>query len=198
MLYCDEFQNILPTLEEESISTVVADPPYAREFSYLYSDLAHLTPRVLEDGGSLLAILPHYNIPEIVSEIGRHLKWRWMISMWQDQGPHPRMSMGIEIIWKPIGWWVKRAWPHGRGFKRDGFYNAPPPKLLHPWEQSMNWAIAMLSFVPEGGTVLDPMMGIGTMGIACKKAGVNFIGIENDEETFTLAQEAIENTPVPA
>jgi len=40
--------------------------------------------------------------------------------------------------------------------------------------------------------VLDPFMGSGTTGIACKKLNRNFIGIELDEKYFGIAKERIE------
>ena len=45
---------------------------------------------------------------------------------------------------------------------------------------------------PKGGTVLDPYMGSGTTGIACKKEGFEFIGIELDEVYFKIANARIE------
>ena len=44
---------------------------------------------------------------------------------------------------------------------------------------------------PPGGTVLDPFMGSGTTGIACKDEGFNFIGIEISEEYFEIAEKRI-------
>jgi len=45
---------------------------------------------------------------------------------------------------------------------------------------------------PKDGTVLDPFMGSGTTGIACKKEGFDFIGIELDEDYFEIAKARIE------
>lgn len=39
--------------------------------------------------------------------------------------------------------------------------------------------------------VLDPCMGSGTTGVACKNTGRQFIGIEKDPDYFTLAQNRI-------
>ena len=39
--------------------------------------------------------------------------------------------------------------------------------------------------------VLDPCMGSGTTGVACKNTGRQFIGIEKDPAYFTLAQTRI-------
>ena len=50
-------------------------------------------------------------------------------------------------------------------------------------------------FVPENATVLDPFMGSGTTGIACKHLNRNFIGIELDPNYFEIAKNRIENEP---
>ena len=42
--------------------------------------------------------------------------------------------------------------------------------------------------------VLDPFMGSGTTGVACKNLDRKFIGIELDETYFNIAKERIENT----
>jgi len=45
---------------------------------------------------------------------------------------------------------------------------------------------------PAGGTVLDPFLGSGTMGIVAVQKGCNFIGIEANEEYFDIAKIRIE------
>jgi len=45
---------------------------------------------------------------------------------------------------------------------------------------------------PKDGTVLDPFMGSGSTGIACKKEGFNFIGIELAEDYCNIAKTRIE------
>lgn len=45
----------------------------------------------------------------------------------------------------------------------------------------------------ENDTVLDPFMGSGTTGVACKRLNRNFIGIEIEEEYFNIAKERIEH-----
>ncbi len=46
----------------------------------------------------------------------------------------------------------------------------------------------------EGDIVLDPFMGSGTTGVACKNINRDFIGIEIDEKYFDIAKERIEST----
>ena len=44
-----------------------------------------------------------------------------------------------------------------------------------------------------GGVVIDPFMGSGSTGVACKNLDRQFIGIEIDEKYFNIAKERIEN-----
>lgn len=45
----------------------------------------------------------------------------------------------------------------------------------------------------ENDLIIDPFMGIGTTGIACKELNRNFIGIELDEKYFNIAKERIKH-----
>ena len=44
----------------------------------------------------------------------------------------------------------------------------------------------------QGDIVLDPFMGSGSCGVACKETGRNFVGIEIDEKYFEIAKKRIE------
>ena len=52
--------------------------------------------------------------------------------------------------------------------------------------------------IPDGSVdyvvtslLIDPFMGIGTTGVACKNLNRNFIGIELDPEYFKIAEKRI-------
>ena len=53
----------------------------------------------------------------------------------------------------------------------------------------MEWILKYYS--KENDIVLDPTMGSGSMGVACKKMNRKFIGIEKDEEIFKIAKERL-------
>jgi len=56
-------------------------------------------------------------------------------------------------------------------------------------QQILEWIIKYYS--NEGDTILDPTMGSGSTGVACKTLNRNFIGIELDKKYFDVAYERI-------
>jgi site-specific DNA-methyltransferase (adenine-specific) len=59
---------------------------------------------------------------------------------------------------------------------------------LHPTQKPVELMEYLIkTYTNEGETVLDNCMGSGTTGVACKKTGRHFIGIEKDEKYFELA-----------
>jgi len=53
----------------------------------------------------------------------------------------------------------------------------------------MEWILKYYS--KEGDTILDPTMGSGSTGVACKNMKRNFIGIEMDDEIYDVAYKRI-------
>ena len=67
-------------------------------------------------------------------------------------------------------------------------------KRHHPTEKTqdvLEWIIKY--YTNEGDTILDPTMGSGSTGVACKTLNRNFIGIELEKEYFDVAYERINN-----
>ncbi len=59
---------------------------------------------------------------------------------------------------------------------------------LHPTQKPVAlFEYLIKTYTNEGDTVLDNCMGSGTTGVACKKTGRHFIGIEKDEKYFEIA-----------
>jgi site-specific DNA-methyltransferase (adenine-specific) len=48
-------------------------------------------------------------------------------------------------------------------------------------------------FVSEGDWILDNFMGLGSLGEYCIKNDLNYVGIENDKESFELAKQRLES-----
>lgn len=66
--------------------------------------------------------------------------------------------------------------------------------INHPCTMPVEVMERIVGVLPKGVTVIDPFMGAGTTGIACKKLGYDFIGIELDNDYFRIAEERIKAT----
>ena len=65
---------------------------------------------------------------------------------------------------------------------KTGHRTAKPVKLME---------FLLKYWTKEGQTILDPTMGSGSMGIACKNMNRDFIGIEMDDDIYELAKKRI-------
>jgi len=91
----------------------------------------------------------------------------------------------------------------GKRGKNQVLYDPPLPNSLleikstrgkHSTEKPvalMEWIFKYYS--KEGDTILDPTMGSGSTGVACKNMNRNFIGIEKDPEIYEVAVNRIED-----
>jgi site-specific DNA-methyltransferase (adenine-specific) len=71
-------------------------------------------------------------------------------------------------------------------------------KGIHPTQKPVPLMEYLIkTYTNENDVVLDNCFGSGTSGVAAKKTGRGFIGIELDEEYFRLGSERINKTPVP-
>jgi len=82
-----------------------------------------------------------------------------------------------------------------------GKYDPPLPNSIleiasqkgkHPTQKPVDlikWCLKYYS--KEGDVVLDPTMGSGSTGVACKEMNRDFIGIEMDETIFKIAEERL-------
>jgi len=86
-------------------------------------------------------------------------------------------------------------------YESTGSYDPPLPNSMlkikstrgkHATEKPvalMEWILKYFS--KEGDVVLDPTMGSGSTGVACKNMNRNFIGIEMNDEIFEVACERV-------
>lgn len=72
--------------------------------------------------------------------------------------------------------------------------NVSKEKTAHPCQMPQIVMDNIIGILPRDKKmiVVDPFMGSGTTGVSCLKYGVDFIGIELDEEYYNIAKERIE------
>ena len=67
-------------------------------------------------------------------------------------------------------------------------------KTIHPTQKPVRLSEDLVKIhTNKKDLVLDPFMGSGTTGVACKNLNRNFIGIEIDEKYFNIAKERIDD-----
>lgn len=69
--------------------------------------------------------------------------------------------------------------------------NVSKEKTEHPCQMPLEVMKNIISILPEDKTIIDPFMGSGTTGVACKLLNRDFIGIEIDEKYFRIAKKRI-------
>lgn len=69
--------------------------------------------------------------------------------------------------------------------------NVSAEKTAHPCQMPLKVMENIIGILPKGYTIIDPFMGSGTTGVACKKYNIDFIGIEMDLKYFNIAKQRI-------
>jgi len=97
---------------------------------------------------------------------------------------------------------IRKEVRKGKDVGKSSIYDPPLPNTMleikstrgnHSTEKPvalMEWFLKYYS--KEGDVVLDPTMGSGSTGVACKNMNRNFIGIEKDPEIYEVAVNRIE------
>ena len=69
--------------------------------------------------------------------------------------------------------------------------NVSKEKTGHPCQMPIEVMKRVIGILPEDYTIVDPFMGSGTTGVACKLLNRKFIGIEMDEKYFEISKQRI-------
>ncbi len=71
-------------------------------------------------------------------------------------------------------------------------------RALHPTQKPLAIVRPFIHRLTERGqTVIDPFMGTGTTGVACRMEGRRFIGVELDPTYYAIAEKRIANAQPP-
>jgi DNA modification methylase len=205
----------LRELDRASIDAIITDPPYniARDNNFttmgragidfgewdknadIFSYIGEVS-RILKKGGSFVVFNAWRNlgkIAEYAEDTGFVTKD--MIRL-EKTNPMPRNRDRRYITdYECAIWFVKPGkWTFNR---QDDKYERPKfacgiEKGYHPTQKNvklMEWLIKI--HTNENDVVVDPFMGSGTTGVACKNLNRNFIGIEMDKNYFEVAKKRI-------
>jgi len=120
---------------------------------------------------------------------------------WEKSNPMPRNRDRRYVVDYEMGVWLvkrKAKWVFNR---QSDTYDRPKficglvggnEKTAHTTQKPIALMEHLVKIhTNEGQTVLDPFMGSGTTGVACKNLNRKFIGIELDETYYKVAKDRI-------
>jgi len=177
-------------LQDSSVGLIFTDPPYAGEHLPLYKGLGEIAARVLVDGGSLVVYLNTYYMKEIYLMLeSAGLRYNWIFALIHTGGTASMYHQQVRVKWKPLLWFVKGDKLRTPDYIEDLIISEPPDKSLYDWAQSPAEAKHVIEkLTVESDLILDPFMGSGTTGIAALGLNRKFIGIELDQNKYSIAK----------
>lgn len=190
-------------IPDNSIDLIFTDPPYPKEYLYLYQWLASELPRVMKLNGFLLSYVAPYHKDTVMSYFGKScLSYYWdYIEYFSGNStiiwPRNTISRYKSII-------AYRHWTSDAKCKHNALGVLPGDgklhgdKRYHRWGQSQRTADYYIDyFSTEGAIILDPFVGAGTTVASCKTRTRNYIAFEIDPDTAEMARERVLNTQPP-
>lgn len=115
--------------------------------------------------------------------------------VWQKSNPSPMNGQYIYLSGVELAVWFKKsgAKTFNAHCKNTVFKYPNGSSKLHPTAKNLNlFKELILDNTNENDLVLDPCMGSGTTGVACKELNRSFVGIELDDKYFKIAKKRIE------
>lgn len=180
-IYHGDCREILPTLPK--VDLVLTDPPYGIGFAAQPTKWQRLAGKTAESWDDITVD----GLLEICS-IGRiQVIWGgnyyplppsrgWLC--WYKPDAPPSMA-SFELAWTNQD-------RNARMFNCS-ISQTNPERVGHPTQKPLALIAWCLSQFPDVKTCIDPFMGSGTTLVACKKAGIQCIGIERKEKYCEIA-----------
>jgi len=211
--------DILKKLPDNSIDTIVTDPPYGVlgktqkwdkfDSNSAFADFTQKWMELCYDKAKPDASLYTFYGQKFMKEMF-NMQTRWqlkrMLIWWHPNLAKPTRKMYL-WTYDPIFYFVKGKPHFDANFSSSenvDVFRIPKPQSnwknnfrFHPASKPVELVKKLIKVsTKEGDTVLDPFMGGGTTGMACKLLNRNFIGIEIMPEYFKIAKNRIKNMSV--
>ncbi len=203
--------DILPTIKEDFI--IVTDPPF--NIGYHYNEYKDKLSQenYYEMLGEVFSYSPfvviHY--PEEIYKIAFQTGYfpekvvSWVYNSNTAKQHRDIAFFGIKPDFKQVGQpyknptdkRVKKLIEQGKQARLYDWWNinqvknVSKDKTKHPCQMPLEVMERIIGLLPKDITIVDPFMGSGTTGLACKKLNRKFIGIEIDETYFNICKDRL-------
>lgn len=205
---------LMKTIPDGSIDMVLTDPPYGMNYQSnrrvstekfdkiaqdsglgWLGDFCYEMHRVMKADSAAYVFCSWHKVDVFKVALERHFKIKNLL-VWVKNNHGSGDLRGAYAPKHEFVFFVHK----GRCLLRDGrrpdvldYAKVSGSKLVHPTEKPTELLSRLVKDASdEGDTVLDPFMGSGTTGVAAKKLGRNFIGIELDPNYFQIAKDRID------
>jgi site-specific DNA-methyltransferase (adenine-specific) len=165
---------------------IITDPPYPKEYLYLYDILADKAVELVKPGGSVIVMIGQSYLPEIITSLSKRLSYQWIIAYLTPGGQSAQLwTKKVNTFWKPVLWFVNGKYErHWIGDVSKSAVN-DNDKRFHEWGQSESGMADLIKrFSKRGDIILDPFMGSGTTGKMALELGRKFIGFDKDKVAY--------------
>lgn len=218
-LYFGDCLDKLRTIPDKSIDLVVTDPPYElhtggagfmRDRPF-WSELQELNidkgfnekvlselVRVMRDINMYIWVSKKQLLPTF-DYFAKSLGCSWTLLTWHKANPAPTINNKYLsdteycIFFKRGGVRLYGDYSTKSTYYTTMINKSDKDKFMHPTIKPLHIIKNLIiNSSQKGETVLDPFMGSGTTGVACKLLDRNFIGCEINETYYNIAKERIE------
>lgn len=202
--FAEERGNNLSSLRENNFISANWDNKENEEWQQLMNSFFREAGRVIKNGGSMVIFTSVLKLDMIIQLGQKHGFYYKTVGVWHKSNPLPR-NMNLHFV-NSTEFWIYFTYNSKTGtFNNHGevihdfIETGITPRRekehgTHPTQKPlelMEHFIKLLS--NEGDIILDPFMGTGVTGVACKRLNRNFIGIEIDKNYFDIACERVQN-----
>lgn len=159
--------------------------------------------RVMKQRGSLIMFMSIIKVETIINLAEKYGFYYKTVGIWHKTNPLPR-NMNLQFV-NSTETWIYFVYNDTTGtFNNQGqllhdfvetatIGNNERRLGKHPTQKPLTLLKYFINILSnEHDTVLDPFMGSGTAGVACKELNRRFIGIELNEEYYSLSKKRIE------
>ena len=210
---------VMKTMADKSVDLVLTDPPYGvnyegghfhsgdvnivRKREKLANDTVNVYPelfkeiyRLLKDGSGGAYVFYADSLSEYVYPPKPFDKYQMLI--WgKSNARYAAMTARYKHNFEPLVWLQKPPSKWRGDTKQTSLFwlKANAQNSHHPTEKPVGiCSVLIRNSSDKDDTILDPFMGSGTTGCACKELGRNFIGIEINKTYYDIAVKRIYNT----
>ena len=196
-IYNTDFRKIGNRIAPASISLLVSDPPWLKDFEDLRAPFAETVFRILKPGGFAAVYCGHFHLKEFMDflcEAG--MDYRWLIACTnEDSMGAIRSSGSILTFWRPVLLFQK---PGGKSktprILRDLITTKVREKSLHEWQQPLEEAsLFVKTLSAPGDLIADLCVCTGSVpaAVATVGEGRRFVGTEIDGEMVKAAKRRV-------